>query len=1616
MRNSATISPYSLFRRLAAVLISGLGIAGGDAFALNRFAVADGAWDVASTWSASSGGASGATVPTASDDVSIGETLTPRAVSIPAGVAALANSVTLATAGGVNGAKSLTLSASTSSLEVTGNLTINKPANANINLLNVNAGTVTVHGNLTLGGATATATQIARIVLTTGTVNVDGNLVFVSGSAANNNIDMTSSSGTINLKGAFTATLGTTQNLGSSVFNYNGAAAQTVLIGVSAINYRNLHLNNANAAGAAFGAAVTAANVTGNIRVQTGILNNGGFAIVNAGGANVFEVANGARFNLSGASTMVSGFTADPAHRTFGATSTVNYQGGAQAVSAETYGHLILDGGSTKTPTAGATAVVAGNFTLGAGTTFAGTTNNYTFAGNFTNSGTFTSGTGTYTFNGTNAVTPQVLTGAATFTNMTVNNTGIGLQLASDVTVSTAAAGGLILTDGNIDTQGNNLIISRACNVSATVPVNRSAGTAGWIIGNLRKTYPTGTPVTCGFEVGDASNFTPITLLTITSVTTSGTLTARTTTGEHADTTANTSGIDASNSVNRTWTLTSGGALAFVGNSYSATFNFINAGDLDASPVQANFIVARKVGGEWTYPNTSSALAASTTATGIPEVGGFGEFAIGAPKVLAAFGEWRMDDTTWKDSSVNGFNGTGAGLAGAVPTGASTTPAVPGNPGTCAYGVFNRANKTYIALPGTFPNLGASNGFTITAWIRTTDNTQPGQRIFLDDEGITGGGYGFSLGDGGTGILRFFSRGTPSALILDTPNVIANNTWFFVAAVVDIKNRTKRIYVYNTAGALVAGTPVSASWTEASFGSDTGIASIGGETNSPPNVGEGTSSFGFAGNLDEVRVYQSAWSQQHVNLVRQLTRGCFDHYQISHSGTGINCQPENVTITAHDASHAPVAAGSTITVTARRVGGAAGNHGDWSLPPPPGTGVLNNGTADDGVATYAFGAGESSVVLGLKDTFVQTVNIDVLDGSAITESTGAGGSHADANLNFVQAGFKFTSPIATQIAGTTSVSYDLQAIRTDLQTGACAAAFNGLVTNIDLASECVNPATCQAGQQVNFINNGSGLIAANPAGAPSSYTTRTLNFGASSTAQFTFDYPDAGAIRLHARYNIPLGGGGASGNLMTGATDVAGFVVKPSTFKVTGIKRTSDNFANPGAADATGSVFIKAGDDITLTVRSENSLGNLTPNFGKETPTPQGVTLTANLVAPSPGNNPGLGNPAIAGGSFSGGQATVANVTWGEVGIVTLTPAVTGGSYLGAGSVAGTTTGNVGRFTPFDFAVTFPAPPPQFTTACAAGNFSYIGQLFGYATAPVLTVTARNKAAGTTLNYKGTAPAASAFFKLTNASLTPATQALRYSAATGTLDVSALPLTGADPAIVANGNGTGTLTFSSGGSGIAFNRNTPLAPFNADIALAINVIDTDAIAFAGNPASFGTATATNGIGFSTSKEMRFGRLRMQNALGSEKLVLPVAVETQYWNGSAFARNAQDSCTTLAKSTLSLTGYVPNLAACETTVNQATVSFIAGLGTLTLSPAGAGNSGSVLVTANLGAGAGGNNFCPASPGAESPATGASKSYLQGAWTGAIWNENPSARATFGLFGGQPKNFIFFRENY
>ena len=566
-------------------------------------------------------------IPTTDDDVSITTAIT---ITIPSGYAAVANSLTFGSSANTL-LPVLTFAAGSSSLTTSGDVTMSAPSAGATRDLAVNAGTLTVGGNLSLsaGASGNQNNRINKVTITTGTVTVSGDLVFNAGNflsvnALQNQIIMSGGAATFNLAGAFTLNNGGGTSSGTvtpgttSTFNFNGSVAQTIPIGVSSIVYNNLKVNNTSASGATPGAAITGTNVTGNVTVETGTLDNSGNAITLAS-TKLFAVQNSATFKLSGTSTMVT--VSGGGTKTFGATSTVDYAGAAQTVTNETYGHLSLSGSSTKTmpntamtvagnfsmsgtttATALANLIVNGNVSLG-GTAFTAGAFSHQVKGNFSNSGTFTSTGSTFTFNGSSQ---QTLSGSGlSFNAVTLSNSAGMLLSGADMTVG----GTLTFTLGNITTGANKVIASGG--------VSR---TSGFVNGNLQKPFAIATSSPT-FEIGTGTTYAPISLASLV-VTVAGNLTAASTEGLHSS--FGTSGISGTKYVNRYWTLTAGGGLTAT--SFTGTFTFV-AGDLVGGPNTAALIVRRFVSPSTWTAGTSPSSTVTTVTGGFTT--SFGDFAAG---------------------------------------------------------------------------------------------------------------------------------------------------------------------------------------------------------------------------------------------------------------------------------------------------------------------------------------------------------------------------------------------------------------------------------------------------------------------------------------------------------------------------------------------------------------------------------------------------------------------------------------------------------------------------------------------------------------------------------------------------------------------------------------------------------------------------------------------------------------------------------------------------------------------------------------------------------------------------------------------------------------------------
>ncbi len=573
-----------------------------------------------------------------------------------------------------------------------------------------------------------------------------------------------------------------------------------------------------------------------------------------------------------------------------------------------------------------------------------------------------------------------------------------------------------------------------------------------------------------------------------------------------------------------------------------------------------------------------------------------------------------------------------------------------------------------------------------------------------------------------------------------------------------------------------------------------------------------------------------------------------------------------------------------------------------------------------------------------------------------------GGVDSDCSMVFYDAGFVVSVPDLTSCQRSELPS--IQAVRKDEETEACVAdgGFAGQTKTVGFWADYLQPDT---GSEVPRINN-IPLTSASPGNAVA------LVFDNEARSTFALTYDDAGQLQLNARYE---GSGDEVGLIMTGNDS---FVVAPHSLRVIA---TSDGTAPLDNNSFSGDPLWAAGENFFVEVAGVCSDGTVTPNFSAST------SLNAvDPFAPVTGVRGALTGDPLTSVDYSSGVALADDISYSEVGTVTIDAEVL--NYLGSGLDVTGSSGLVGRFTPHHFLANLNTP--QFATGCSSGSFTYFGQPFNYVTAPVITVTAQNLQNGDTQNYAGD------WWKISSRTLS----GKEYNAATGTVDDSQVPA--GDPSVTELGSGMGLLIFSAG-SGFKMDRGVPTAPDDADISLEINVIDGDAVDATANPVRFGAATAGNGISFDNGNEMRWGRLILNNAYGSELVALPMPLRVEYYEstsvGDAFVLNVDDSCTglflsqiTLNNGSVTVTADNPIVIGSGTTSASLLSSMVAGDANLSFSAPG--DEGFIDVSADL----------------------SSLDWLRYDWDGdGNHDDNPLGRATFGIFKGRP-SIIYLRETY
>ncbi|HEY8940158.1 MAG TPA: DUF6701 domain-containing protein [Cellvibrio sp.] len=622
------------------------------------------------------------------------------------------------------------------------------------------------------------------------------------------------------------------------------------------------------------------------------------------------------------------------------------------------------------------------------------------------------------------------------------------------------------------------------------------------------------------------------------------------------------------------------------------------------------------------------------------------------------------------------------------------------------------------------------------------------------------------------------------------------------------------------------------------------------------------------------------------------------YYQITNSATGVTCAAESVKITAFNAS------GIEITPSAGTV---------VNLGTNPATGVWVGGN------TYTFSGSETNFTKYLQQTTPSTLNITAASTTAGITATGS------SSITFNNAGLKIAynfsstppSSIPVQIAGVSGTAI-VKAIRTDNNTGACVARIGVGTRSVGMAYSCNNPSSCVNGQNFSVKANSATTytnISANNNNATSlAYTNVSLNFNANGEAPIDFVYSDVGQLTLYSQLTLDGGTSNDPSITLSGSSDP--FIVKPYALRVTGAAQAASPFlANPGTTSS-GNGFIAAGEKFNVTVRSYNAVGAVTPNFGNESISernkiqlrigcPEKITervktdtcsvakpehplggTAGTLIVGEDANGDSIIDPFVA---TSGGGILPA--IWKEVGSIRLEPGLSAG-YLGQGASGEieriSPSGIIGRFFPDHFIL----KDSLVNNSCQ--TFTYMDHPTRLAyTIEARTVVDANGVGGLTTNYipaYGTMPT------------------LTYVAEDGNSGVN-----------LGNRINDGITKSWTNGSMLVNSLNTRFmrltaAPFidgpypgtqlgiiltdNFDSRVLKN-LDMNASMVA---VCSGTACTAKALG--SPINVRYGRLRLDDAFGPETANLPVNFYTEYWIGNRFVKNTNDTCTTILRSAIS----------------------------------------------------------------------------------------------------------------
>jgi len=624
-------------------------------------------------------------------------------------------------------------------------------------------------------------------------------------------------------------------------------------------------------------------------------------------------------------------------------------------------------------------------------------------------------------------------------------------------------------------------------------------------------------------------------------------------------------------------------------------------------------------------------------------------------------------------------------------------------------------------------------------------------------------------------------------------------------------------------------------------------------------------------------------------LILLSSRGSFssyfvDNFRITSDGGGPDrlevsvgqsnasvCTPNPISLSVRDSSNNIMTSfEGVVDIT------TSSGNGNWSMVTPNGRLIV--GANDSGSASYTFeSSDQGQVVLQLSNQRAENlqINVAVRDGTANGQST---------EISFRENAFVFDfSRDSSDVIAYRAHNVDVRLMRRDPDNGDCGIATDYNINEIRLRfrSEPGDSMAIEPNWIIDGVIHGTNY----------NHSRKPLRF-VNGEANFQLVTYDVG------RFTIGINDNSRSFTNERIDTNSQQLVSRPFALNI-------DVSANPGATDYLGASFRKAGENFSVQlsavgwqasddvnsdgvadghnnslVGDEADLSNnpLLAGFSIQG-IPQSAKLSARSIAPT-----ALAHAELNGSniffSFSGGQSNPQSLNYSNVGIMELSAAINGNSYLGSSTAISEKiqgrSGAVGRFIPNHFTLS----NQSIELACESGSFTHMGEPFRVST----SIQAENLQGLIVDGYQGD-----------YAKLSDSLGELNYKASGNSGRLQA-----PSESLLFN---LGVAQLSS--ELILVKDNTPQAPLmNLSIGLSLEDDDLVRLADAELDLDLEGNDSINDHALLGISDFYYSRLSLASAHGPETQDLPSKLYVESWQGNSFQRNSLDSCTALRRSDVS----------------------------------------------------------------------------------------------------------------